>query len=139
MRAIRIEPKDFHHMVDQCRKAYPREACGLLLGKEDRVHLVWPLRNVSPRPDRFWADADQQLSAFSFMEESSLELTAIYHSHPDGRARPSKVDLERAYWPEALMVIIAGPPWPDDSSSGKVGVFDIKGECVLTASLLLDG
>jgi proteasome lid subunit RPN8/RPN11 len=44
-----------------------------------------------------------------------LELTGIYHSHPNGQNEPSPRDIELAYYPDTAYVIIsplAGAPRP---------------------------
>ena len=35
------------------------------------------------------------------------ELVAIYHSHPHGPLRPSKMDIDRAYYPETAHLIVS--------------------------------
>jgi len=41
------------------------------------------------------------------MEAEGLELIAIYHSHPDGPARPSATDVANAYYPDTVQLIIS--------------------------------
>lgn len=124
-RCLLIGKGDFHSMIEHCREQYPREACGLLIGRGSRVDGVRPLINVDPRSNRFWADPDEQLAAFREIEERGQDLLAIYHSHPRGQAFPSPTDRNLAYYPEALSVIIAGPPWPSDPTDGRVGAFGL--------------
>ena len=76
------------------REALPGEAVGLLGGSpEGRVRLVLPLPNVAPGTRAFLADPFAQFSALRRLQSESLQLLAIYHSHPDGGVDPSEEDL----------------------------------------------
>lgn len=66
--------------------AYPREACGLIVGD-----IYIPIDNMSARPDDGFVMCPIQLS--EALER--FEPTAIFHSHPDDTARPSQHDLAR--------------------------------------------
>jgi proteasome lid subunit RPN8/RPN11 len=52
-------------------------------------------------------DPVQQIKAMLAMEAEGLELIAIYHSHPDGPARPSPTDVALAYYPDTVQLIIS--------------------------------
>lgn len=97
----------------EAERLRPEEACGLLAGKEDRVLDVIPVANSLHSPVRFRMEPVEQLKAFQQMDERELELLGIYHSHPLGPVVPSKTDIEEAYYPEAVYLIIsaAGGKW----------------------------
>jgi len=44
------------------------------------------------------------------MRAAALEHLGIYHSHPFGANVPSKLDLERAYYPEVAYFIVSPRP-----------------------------
>jgi proteasome lid subunit RPN8/RPN11 len=48
-----------------------------------------------------------QVRAIVDIEAAGLEFLAIYHSHPDGPARPSLTDLVQAYYPEQAYIIVS--------------------------------
>ena len=50
-------------------------------------------------------DPNEQLQAFIHIDETGVELLAIYHSHPSGPNHPSPTDLAEAYYPEAVYLI----------------------------------
>jgi len=83
----------------------PFEACGLIAGTGIQAIQVVPISNVLRSPVRFRMDPQEQIEAFTAFEAQSLELLAIYHSHPSGPAKPSPTDLAEAYYPEALTLI----------------------------------
>ncbi len=41
------------------------------------------------------------------MRRLGIELLAIYHSHPTSAPVPSKTDLARAFWPDAVYLIVS--------------------------------
>lgn len=85
----------------------PNEACGLLGGKEGRVEKVYPLPNVERSPVRYRAEPEAQFRAMTEIEERGWEIVGIYHSHPWGPPYPSGVDVEMAYYPEAIYLIVS--------------------------------
>ncbi|MBL7065684.1 MAG: M67 family metallopeptidase [Anaerolineae bacterium] len=94
-------------IVAHARAEYPHEACGLLGGQEGWVEKVYSLPNAEHSPVRYLADPEAQLRAMMEIEERGWEIVAIYHSHPDFLAYPSAADLEMAFYPEALSLILS--------------------------------
>ncbi len=83
------------------------EVCGLLGGREGQAVSCYPVPNVAPAPTRrFRMEPRAQIAAFRRMRERGETLYAIYHSHPQGPARPSAVDLAEAAYPEAFQLIV---------------------------------
>ena len=41
------------------------------------------------------------------MREAGIDLVSIYHSHPGGPAFPSATDVDLAYYPEAVYLIVS--------------------------------
>lgn len=76
------------------------------------IARIFRAANVARNPATSYEIAPQEL--FSLMREiraASLDLTGIYHSHPNGRNEPSPRDVERAYYPDTAYLIIS--PQPD--------------------------
>ena len=82
--------------------AYPHEACGFLLGKEDSstreiTHaLKAENKSLEDHKRRFVISPLAYLQAEKYASENGLSLLGIYHSHPDHPAIPSLHDLEYA-------------------------------------------
>jgi proteasome lid subunit RPN8/RPN11 len=93
-------------------QAYPRECCGMLLGKmHDKlkvVEAVKPLDNASTDASekRFLIPPHEVLQGEREARKSGLEIIGFYHSHPDAAASPSEYDLENA-WPWLSYVIVS--------------------------------
>ncbi len=77
----------------------PLEACGLLGGKEGAVELVLAVKNAAQSKILFRMDPKAQLRALEQIETESLELVAIFHSHPRGPSVPSPTDIQEAVYP----------------------------------------
>ncbi|MDX5361382.1 MAG: M67 family metallopeptidase [Alphaproteobacteria bacterium] len=104
------------------KKAWPAEACGLLVGTADPARMVWRVAQVvespnllaSARDDRFEVDPALLLRTHREAREAGLALVGLYHSHPRGAAVPSETDRRSAWQPALAWVIVAGPPAWDD-------------------------
>ncbi len=91
------------------QSAKPLEIVGLLGGSElTRISTLIPLENNASDPTRrFEADRHSLVHGLKILRESRLELCALYHSHPNGPALPSKVDLENAQWDVPMLIVDA--------------------------------
>lgn len=94
-------------MLAHVAKLWPEEACGLIGGREGRAARLYPVENIHHSPVSYEMEPVQQIKALLAMEAEGLELIAIYHSHPDGPARPSATDVANAYYPDAVQLIIS--------------------------------
>jgi proteasome lid subunit RPN8/RPN11 len=83
-------------LFESARRAYPREACGFLIGRRDAqrvdVVAVRDARNLDPELARFRADPVDHLAAEERAAELGLAVVGTWHSHPDRPARPSESD-----------------------------------------------
>lgn len=111
------------------RAAYPRECCGLLLGQGGsgtfRVHEVVASDNLAPadRPDCFEVDPALLLRFQRERRGSGRAVIGLYHSHPDGDARPSPADRALAWQPDWVWLIMAVRGGDEDSRSADCAAF----------------
>jgi proteasome lid subunit RPN8/RPN11 len=91
-----------------------REVCGLLLLGAGGAAEIWPCRNASPEPDRsFDLDPRDLLRALERADEASLEVAAVYHSHPrggtalSGRDRAGALEGGLPLVPGAAFLVVA--------------------------------
>lgn len=111
-------------VIQHCRQHLPREACGILAGTGSMVRRAIPLPNASPSPTRaYLADPESLYRTLLDLESRQEEMLAIYHSHPQGPPVLSPADLEQAFWPHLLQVVIS---LADEEP--QAGVFRTKGE-----------
>ena len=106
---LHIPKSIFEQLQFLAASAKPLEIVGLLGGSElTRVSTLIPLENDASDPTRrFEADRHSLVHGLKILRESRLELCALYHSHPNGPALPSKVDLENAQWDVPMLIVDA--------------------------------
>ena len=84
-------------LLQESAKAYPFEACGLLLGEGERVARILPAANVAPDPARhFEIDPAALIAAHRAARAGGEAIIGYYHSHPSGTSHPSPTDAAMA-------------------------------------------
>jgi proteasome lid subunit RPN8/RPN11 len=103
----------------------PLEACGIVAGKEGFSEQIFEISNELQSPVLFRMHPKQQLTAMLEIEEKSLQMLAIYHSHPAGPPRPSTTDIQEATFPEVLQLI-----WSSLNGDWHANAFNISSNSV---------
>ncbi len=93
-------------MVDHCRSTYPNEACGIFSGRDGVAEKIYKMPNVESSPVSYLADPGAQFLAMKEMRENGEIIVSIYHSHPHSPPYPSGKDVELAFYPEAVYIIV---------------------------------
>ena len=93
---LKIPRALYDQMIAHCRRHYPKEACGILAGRDGNVEQVFPMTNLDNSPISYTLDPKEQLQVQRTMEHANLQLLAIYHSHTATAAYPSSVDVAQA-------------------------------------------
>jgi proteasome lid subunit RPN8/RPN11 len=100
------------HLLEVIAHAWdgaPDEACGLLVGRGDRVEVFVPCRNADRSSRTFsigpdgWRAADEVIDA---RPREGLAVIGVVHSHTHTEAYPSPTDVEKASNP-----MLAGWHW----------------------------
>lgn len=100
---------------EEAARAAPREACGLLLGRGDRVESAAVAANVHADPLRhFEIDPAALIAAHRAARQGGPQLLGYFHSHPRGHPRPSAVDCEHASGDFRVWAIVAPGAGDDD-------------------------
>jgi|TARA_B100000686_G_scaffold347483_1_gene436319 proteasome lid subunit RPN8/RPN11 len=99
-------------IIIDAEESCPEEACGLLWGKrcEGDVHVssVHRSKNCAEDPrTKFEINPQLRFDLERLAREGEMDVVGLYHSHPNGPAKPSKIDLSRA-WETALTWVIIG-------------------------------
>lgn len=93
-----IQQKPLDEMYEDALQNFPDECCGFLFGNEkadDRIITNILIANNSKEGDkrrRFEISAKDYLNAERFADENNLQLSGVYHSHPNHPAVPSEHD-----------------------------------------------
>jgi [CysO sulfur-carrier protein]-S-L-cysteine hydrolase len=104
---IRIPKSIFNGMVEHAEKESPFECCGILGGKNHTVEKAFKLQNAEKSPIRYSMAPQDQLKVFEEMEKESIDMIAVYHSHPHTIPFPSETDVKFAFYPEVASIIIS--------------------------------
>ena len=102
-------------LVAHARAGLPDEACGILSGTGATVTRFHPAVNGDASPYRYSIESQDLLRIVTEIEDADDEILAIYHSHTQSPAFPSRTDVELAFWPDAAYLIVSlahGPRRP---------------------------
>jgi proteasome lid subunit RPN8/RPN11 len=103
---VRIARQHLDQLVEQARREAPNECCGIIATEDGRAVAVHPARNAAASPLKYEMDGMEQYRIQSAIEDAGRELGAIYHSHTRSDPYPSQTDINLAFYPEALYVIV---------------------------------
>jgi len=98
-------------IVAQAREEAPNECCGMIAARAGVATAVYRATNAAASPLRYEIDGIEQYRIQMEIEDRGWELGAIYHSHTRSDPYPSQTDINLAFYPDALYVIVgvAGP------------------------------
>ena len=116
-------PEDLlNTIIDHARLEYPLESCGILAGKNGKITKFYPMANTKKSSSCYLMEPEEQVRVFQEIEKEGLELSAIYHSHPHTAAFPSQRDVDYAFYPNSLILIISLM----DKEVPQIGIFQIE-------------
>ena len=110
---MRIPRSMLDRIVAQARDEAPNECCGMIAARDGTAITLHPARNAAASPLRYEIDGMEQYKIQNAIDDAGLELGAIYHSHTRSDPMPSQTDINLAFYPEALYIIV-GVKGPDD-------------------------
>lgn len=94
-------PAELYLQIKQhALESVPRECCGIIaVDREEQPVKVWCCSNVAADPRvGYRVDPEDQLFVLEeIMAHPGWAVGAVYHSHPLGKADPSREDVNLAY------------------------------------------
>ena len=103
---MRISRALLDEIVAHARAEAPNECCGMIAAREGAAVAVHRAHNAAASPLRYEMDGMEQYRIQTAIEDAGLELGAIYHSHTRSAPEPSQTDINLAFYPETLYVIV---------------------------------
>jgi proteasome lid subunit RPN8/RPN11 len=103
---MRIPQALFDEMVAHARADAPNECCGMVASTDGAAVKVYPAQNAAASPLRYEIDGAEQYRIQMAIDDAGHELGAIYHSHTRSAPYPSQTDINLAFYPDALYVIV---------------------------------
>ena len=106
MRGLTISRALYEEMVAHAVAQAPNECCGIVASVDGEAVAVFAARNAAASPLRYVMDGEDQLRIQEEIEERGWDYGAIYHSHTRSAPYPSQTDINLAFYPDALYVIV---------------------------------
>lgn len=103
---MRIERSLLDRVIEHARAEAPNECCGMIATRDGRAVEVHPATNTAHSPLRYEMDGSEQYRIQSAIEDAGHELGAIYHSHTRSAPLPSQTDINLAFYPESVYLIV---------------------------------
>ena len=111
---MRISRQLLDDVIAHARADAPNECCGMIASSNGEAVAVHRARNAAASPFRYEMDGMEQYRIQTAIEDAGHELGAIYHSHTRSAPEPSQTDINLAFYPEAVYVIVGlKGPEPD--------------------------
>ncbi|WP_169542951.1 M67 family metallopeptidase [Sneathiella aquimaris] len=108
---IRLSASDYDLLSSHAAKCFPEEACALLVGEKSgkysaRVSSVVLSKNIAEDPFRYFeVDPAKRIAVEKEIRKTDQCLLGVFHTHPEGNARPSKTDERMIYEPSLIWLI----------------------------------
>ncbi len=107
MSEFRIPAPMAQELVEHAQQEYPKECCGVLAGPDGEPRELFRLTNIDPDPVmRYNADPKELKRVSDQIFDRDWDIVSIYHSHTHTPAYPSPTDVARAFYPEAVYVLV---------------------------------
>jgi len=127
MKAASIRRASMDAIVAQAEREFPFECCGFIIG-DNAVEEVRPIANIQnamhakqpaayPRDARtaFLMEPREHLAVMNEIDRRRLNLSAVYHSHPDhdayfsatDRAQACSFDPREPDYPDTVYIVIS--------------------------------
>jgi proteasome lid subunit RPN8/RPN11 len=103
---MRIPRAMYDEMVAHARADAPNECCGMIASRNGDGVKLYRAENAAASPLRYEIDGAEQYRIQMAIDDADLDLGAIYHSHTRSAPYPSQTDINLAFYPEALYIIV---------------------------------
>jgi [CysO sulfur-carrier protein]-S-L-cysteine hydrolase len=104
---MRIPRALLDEIIEHARNDLPNECCGIVASENDEGVKVFRATNAEASPVRYSLDPREQYRITMEIEDRGWELGAIYHSHTRSEPYPSQTDVNLAFYPDAIYVIVS--------------------------------
>ena len=103
---MRISRALLDDVIAHARAEAPNECVGMIASRDGEAVAVHRAANKAASPLRYEIDGMEQYRIQTAIEDAGMELGAIYHSHTRSAPYPSQTDINLAFYPESLYVIV---------------------------------
>ena len=100
-------PRDLYdQIVAHAQADAPNVCCGMVASRDGEVVAIHRAENSAHSPLRYEIDGAEQYRIQMAIDDAGHDLGAIYHSHTRSAPYPSQTDINLAFYPDALYVIV---------------------------------
>ena len=103
---MRISQALFDDIVAHAREESPNECCGMIASRNGEAVQIFRATNTAASPFRYELDPMEQYRIQTEIDDLGMELGAIYHSHTRSDPVPSQTDINLAFYPESVYLIV---------------------------------
>jgi len=103
---VRISRQLLDEIVAHAREEAPNECCGMIAAADGRAVRVFRAVNAAASPLRYEVEPRDQFRIEMAIDDAGWDLGAIYHSHTRSAPYPSQTDINLAFHPDSLYVIV---------------------------------
>lgn len=132
---LHLDRATYDALVEHARSDVPYEVCGLLAGQDGLVTKHYRIPNAARSMTYYSMDPKSMLHAMNEIDDRDWDLLAIYHSHTHTEAFPSPTDVELAFYPDAVYLIVS----LQDDDAPVIRGFGISDGAISERLLIVDG
>jgi proteasome lid subunit RPN8/RPN11 len=103
---MRIARALLDEVIAHARAEAPNECVGVIAARDGEAVAVHRATNAAASPLRYEIDAKELFTLHEAIDAAGLDLGAIYHSHTRSAPEPSQTDINLAFYPEAVYIIV---------------------------------
>jgi proteasome lid subunit RPN8/RPN11 len=103
---MRISPELYDEIVAHALEDAPDECCGIVSSRDGEAVAVFRMENIAHTWMRYEMDNMELYRVVTSIEDAGLDIGIIYHSHTRTDPYPSQTDINLAFYPESLYVIV---------------------------------
>jgi [CysO sulfur-carrier protein]-S-L-cysteine hydrolase len=103
---MRIARALLDEVIAHARAEAPNECVGVIAARDGEAVAVHRATNAAASPLRYEIDAKELFTLHDAIDAAGLDLGAIYHSHTRSAPEPSQTDINLAFYPEAVYIIV---------------------------------
>ena len=104
---VELTRDSYQKILAHCLEGYPLEACGLLIGRGNRVTEIHPTENEARSARLYSIPPGDVLRAERRSEEMGSKLLGVFHSHTNSEAYPSPTDVRLAPDPSWIYLVVS--------------------------------
>jgi proteasome lid subunit RPN8/RPN11 len=103
---MRISAELHDEMVAHALADAPDECCGIVSSRDGEAVELFRMENTAHTWMRYEMDNMELYRVLTGIEDDGLDIGIIYHSHTRSEPYPSQTDINLAFYPDSIYVIV---------------------------------